>query len=188
MISSFKTIIALAGLLVGASGSNAKANCDNNSLQGEYAFKAQGAILGVVDSSGVLQPFASPQQLNAVGQFMFDGNGSFTRVDFAVSNGTPQINASTPLTDDGFRTGQTGTYRVADDCTGTMVVNIPGGTVLDLALALVDQGQAAFAVISHESVPGLPPSIVPAGTSCTSGCDVGPSVSVELTRGLSRRR
>jgi hypothetical protein len=188
MINSFKAIIALAGLLVGASGANAKANCDNNSLQGEYAFKAQGANVGVLDSSGALHPFASPQLLNAVGQFMFDGNGSFTRVDFAIGNGTPQVNASTPLTDNGFRTGQTGSYSVADDCTGTMVVNIPGGTVLDLALALVDGGQAVFAVISHESVPGLPPSVVPAGASCSSGCEIGANVSVELTRGSSRRR
>ena len=111
MINGFKAIIAFSGLLICSAEAHADRSCDNSSLQGQYAFRAQGATVGVLNSSGVLHPFASPQLLNAVGQFMFDGEGSFTRVDFPMGNGVPQTAGAT-LNDEGFRTGQSGTYSV----------------------------------------------------------------------------
>jgi hypothetical protein len=60
------------------------------------------------------------------------------------------------LTDNGFA-GRTGTYKVDTDCTGTMVISIPGGTVSGLAFVLVDYGRSAYAVIKDEHVPALPP-------------------------------
>ena len=39
-------------------------------------------------------------------------------MDYIVSNGVPVNNASTPVNESGFRTGQTGTYSIGEDCTG----------------------------------------------------------------------
>ena len=55
----------------------------------------------------MLQHLNPPQPLSSVGQYTFDGQGNFTRVDFNVGNGVPVNNASTPVNDSGFRTGQT---------------------------------------------------------------------------------
>ena len=185
MVKDFKVIVALSGLLICSAEAHADRSCDNSSLQGQYAFRAQGATVGVLNSSGMLHPFTSPQLLNAVGQFMFDGNGSFTRVDFPMGNGVPQTAGAT-LNDEGFRTGQSGTYSVDSECTGSMVVNIPGGTTLGLEFVVGDFGQHVFAVISSEHVPGV--AVVPPGATCTGGCDLGVNVSVEMTQNLMRRR
>ena len=188
MPPKIKTTAALSGFLICAASTAAFANCDNGSLNGQYAFKAQGATVGIIDSAGALHAFASPQLINAVGTFTFDGNGAFTRTDFPMGNGLPQITPTTSVTDEGFRTGQTGTYSVDTDCTATITANIPGGTVLVFAAAIVDYGRSVFAVIKAEQVPGLPPAIVPAGTTCSSGCALGANVSVEMTQNTSRRR
>ena len=70
-----KHLVLLSGVLLAAAATNAFADCDNSSLNGTYAFRAQGATTGVIDASGILHPFASPQLLNSVGQISFDGNG-----------------------------------------------------------------------------------------------------------------
>jgi hypothetical protein len=187
VVNIFKAMTAITGLVICSAEAHADRTCDNSSLQGQYVFRAAGATVGVLDTSGALHPFTSPQLINAVGEFTFDGNGSFTRLDFPMGNGTPQT-AGAPLNDEGFRTGQTGTYSVDEECTGSMVANIPGGTILEFEFVVGDFGQHVFAVVSHEHVPGLPPAVVPTGTSCTSGCDLGVNVSVELTQNLARRR
>jgi hypothetical protein len=185
-------------------------SCDQSSLRGQYAFTLQGMTLGVLDpptdlnatprQPGVLHPFASPLPVTAVGQFTFDGHGSFTRVDFNMSNGTPTIFSTTPLTGDDFRTGQTGTYALdthdADaDCTGNMVLHVPTGIpnverVITIAIAVVGYGQRVFGVVTSEHAPSLP--IAPAGTSCPAppgtGCYLGDNILLELTQNASRPR
>jgi hypothetical protein len=47
-------------------------------------FTASGITVGIYDSAGVLQCLNQPQPLSSVGQYTFDGQGSFTRVDFNV--------------------------------------------------------------------------------------------------------
>jgi hypothetical protein len=189
MMNSFKQMIILSGILIGTVGGYASANCDTSSLSGQYAFKAQGAVIGVFDPSGTLHSFNSPQLVTSVGQFIFDGNGSFTRSDFAVNNGVV-AGSPTPLTDTGFRTGQSGNYIVDADCTGVISLSIPGGTEIDFATALIDFGQSAVGTVKREHIPGLPPAAVPAGTTCDagSGCDVGVNLLIELTRNTARRR
>jgi hypothetical protein len=186
MVNIFKATIVMASMLTGAV--SAQANCDNGSLQGQYAFKVQGANVGVFDSAGTLHPFASPLLVNGVGQFTFDGNGSLTKVDYNVGNGTPSITPAIPLTEDGFRTGQTGSYSVDEDCTGNLLFNVPGGRVVQIAFALVDYGQGVLGVVKAEHAPSLPAAIVPAGTSCDSGCDLGDNILIELTKNSYRRR
>jgi hypothetical protein len=179
------TLGCIASILCAGTG---HANCDNSSLQGQYAFKVQGANVGVFDSMGTLHPFASPLLVNAVGHFSFDGNGSLSRIDYNVSNGTPTITAATPLTEDGFRTGQTGSYSIGDDCTGNLVLNVPGGRVIQIAIALVDYGQGVLGVVKAEHAPSLPAALLPADTACDSGCDLGDNILVEMTRNVLRRR
>jgi hypothetical protein len=186
MCNSTKMIIAIAGLLICSAEAHADRTCDNGSLLGQYASRAHGATVRVLDASNTLHAFASPLLLNAIGQFMFNGDGTFTRLDFTIADGTPQ--PSPNVRSDGFRINQSGTYSIADDCSGTMTVNIPGRTQLGLALAVGDFGQHVFAVISSEHVPFLPPAALPAGTSCSSGCNLGANVSVEMTQNLVRRR
>jgi hypothetical protein len=160
--------------------------------------------LGVLDpptdlmagQPGMLHPFASPLPVTAVGQFTFDGHGSFTRVDFNMSNGTPTIFSTTPLTGDDFRKGQTGTYNVSSDCTGNIVLDVPPSPnprEIHIAIAVVGYGQRVFGVVASEHAPSLPPPIVPKDTSCApppvgTGCYLGDNILLELTRNASRQQ
>jgi hypothetical protein len=56
---------------------------------------------------------------------VFDGNGGPMQVDNAILGGISVIMPGTPLTDNGFRANETGSYSVAADCTGTAVINFP---------------------------------------------------------------
>jgi hypothetical protein len=198
MVKSLKATIALCGILVGAGGAQATPACDQSSLRGQYAFTLQGMTLGVLDpptdlmagQPGVLHPFASPLPVTAVGQFTFDGHGSFTRVDFNMSNGTPTIFSTTPLTTYGFRTGQTGSYEVYPDCTGNIVLDVPVGREIHIAIAVVGYGQRVFGVVASEHAPSLPPAIVPSGTSCAAGtgCELGDNILLKLTQNAPRPR
>ena len=177
-LHGFTAMTALAGLLFGSPGAHATPSCDNGSLQGTYAFKAQGEVLGTLDAAG-LHPFAAPQPINSVAQMTFFGNGTLMREDFTVANGAPQVAQPPNNGPDGFRINQTGTYSINDDCPGTMQVVIPGAsananTTLNFALVLVDFGQRAFAVISSETVP-------------VAGA-VAVNVSAEMTRDTMPRR
>jgi hypothetical protein len=177
MHNSIKAIVAISGLLIGSAEAYADPMCDNGSLQGTYAFKAQGEVLGTLDAAGV-HPFAAPLPINSIAQVTFYGNGTLTREDFTVANGTPQVAQPPNNGPDGFRINQTGTYSINDDCTGTMQVVVPGAnnanTTLNFALVLVEFGQRVFAVISSETVPVFGAQAV--------------NVSAELTRDVTRRR
>ena len=82
--------------------------CTNATLNGDYAF----AVTTLSSPTG-------PNFVIGIGRF--DGNGGFTQIDYPADGllNTP------PLTD--FRTGQTGTYAVRADCTGTQVINLNVG-------------------------------------------------------------
>ncbi len=187
MRNGMKATIALFGILAGAGAAHAAPSCHDGSLRGQYAFKVQGVNVGVFDAAGVLHPFDTPLPVTAVGQFTFDGKGAFKRVDFNMSNGAPTINATTPLTQDGFRTGQTGTYAIDPDCTGNMILEVPGGREIHFAIAVVGYGQRVLGVVAKEHAPGLPPALAPPGTSCLSGCELGDNILLELTENEWRR-
>lgn len=90
MRNSIKAIVAISGLLICSARAQADPQCDNGSLQGNYAVKAQGEVLGTLDAAG-LHPFAAPQPINSIAQVTFFGNGTLTREDFTVANGAPQV-------------------------------------------------------------------------------------------------
>jgi hypothetical protein len=157
------------------------AGCSNASLRGVYPFTASGYTMGIYDSSNVLHYLSPPEPLSSVGQYTFDGQGNFTRVDFNVGNGVPVNNSSTPVNGSGFRVGQTGTYSIASDCTGTISLDA-NGALIDLQIVVVDNGLSAHAIVKSEHVPGF--GNPPEGTSCTGGCDEGVNILVSLTKDL----
>jgi hypothetical protein len=179
----------MAGILAAIVAQPALANCDTASLSGPYATTSQGTVVGVYDAGGVLHPLASPQLVTGVGQINFDGSGSFTRIDVAVNSGVP-AGSPTPLTDTGFRTGQTGTYAVDEACTGVLNLSVPGGVEITFALVIAENGRKASATVVKEHVPALPPAVVPEGTSCTAGagCEVGVNLVLELSQVFPPRR
>ena len=161
------------------------AGCDNSSLNGSYPFTTSGFTMGIYDSSGVLHYLNPMQPLSSVGQYTFDGQGNFTRLDFNVGNGVPVNNSSTPVNGAGFRTGQTGTYSISDDCTGQLMLNA-NGAMIAIQLVVVDFGQSARGIVASEHVPGFPNP--PEGTTCTSGCDEGVNILVDLKKDTYSRR
>ena len=153
--------------------------CDNGSLNGVYPFTASGFTMGIYDSANVLHYLDPPQPLSSVGQYTFDGNGNFTRVDFNVGNGVPVNNASTPVNESGFRTGQSGTYSIGEDCTGKISLNA-NGAMINLQVVVGDSGLSARAIVASEHVPGF--ANPPPGISCSSGCDEGVNILVDLKK------
>jgi hypothetical protein len=160
------------------------AGCNNVSLEGVYPYTTSGYTMGIYDSSGTLHYLTPPQPLSSVGQYTFDGQGSFTRVDYNVSNGVPVNGPSTPVNDAGFRTGQTGTYAIADDCTGTITLNA-NGAMIDLQVVVVDYGLSVQAIVKSEHVPGF--ANPPDGTSCAGGCDEAVNILSELKKDVHRQ-
>jgi hypothetical protein len=186
MVSHATTIaLACVASLWGIRTSYAQ-SCSNASLNGVYPFTSSGYTMGIYDANGTLQYLNPPEPLSAVGQFTFDGQGNFTRVDFPVGNGVPVVNASTEnLTDSGFRTGQFGTYSISEDCTGQLALNA-NGALIAIQLVVDDFGLSARGIVKSEHVPGF--ANPPAGTSCSSGCDEGVNILVDLKKDVHVRR
>ena len=122
---------AVACLTVVAASTAQAGTCSNASLRGKYGQTISGALL---PGPGVLLP------QNGVAMTTFDGNGKFTQEDYVVINGVP--------TTTGFQTGETGTYAINSDCTGTATINYSDGSWIDLELIVVNQGSEFYTVVS----------------------------------------
>src|SRR5215471_8809816 len=99
MLASAIALPALSG--IARAQSNDHAPCSNATLQGDYAFS-------VID-------FTTP--LVVVGIGTFDGKGGFSQVDYRGDS----LAATPPVQD--FTGGETGSYAVNRDCTGSQVIN-----------------------------------------------------------------
>ena len=143
----WKGILAATMVLPALSGvARAEDNdgCSNATLHGNYAFAVTGWIL-------------SPGQLWVpefiVGIAQFDGKGKSTQVDYPA-DGLRTMG----LTD--FRTGETGTYAVRADCTGTQVINLnvggmgPLGGVIHNVFVISNGGRSIHGVVAGASPPG----------------------------------
>jgi hypothetical protein len=179
-------IIAAAGIAI-ATPALAGGVCENGSLNGSYAFQVQGQNLGIFDSSGVLHPYNQPEAFGAVGEYMFDGNGGFTRIDYNTVLGAVGF-PSTALNDQGFRTGISGTYSVSEDCTASFTVGLTTGTQVILAGALVDYGETVLIVIKSEHVASVPAASNTSDLTCDSGCDLAVQLVGQINRNSVRRR
>jgi len=113
--------------------------CSNATLQGDYAFAVTGWNL-------------SPGQLWVpaviIGVTQFDGQGKFTQVDYPGDG----LLSSPPVTD--FRTGQTGTYAVRADCTGSAELDLnvggmgAGHGVIKLMFVVSNGGRSVHGVVA----------------------------------------
>jgi hypothetical protein len=126
-------VMALA--LTGATRAQAS-TCSNRSLRGNYGFTITGQL---GQAPGPLIP------LEGLALTHFDGKGGLSQADFTVLNGIP----SAP----DFVEGQTGTYTVNADCTGTATINFPNGQQLDLKLVVVKGGREVPIVVSALTAP-----------------------------------
>lgn len=163
--------------------------CTDATLNGNYAFTLHGESLGVIvyplpgsTLAPKVVPFADPLLADGVAMTHFDGNKGLTQVDFVMRNGTSATTASTPTTSDGFRSGETGSYSVNFDCTGTFKIVFPDTTEIDVAFVIGDLGRTIRTVVTRQHVPHLPPAIVPVGVTCaadTGGCDLGVQIRSE---------
>jgi hypothetical protein len=157
--------LALAALCDSAS---AQGECSAAMLKGAYAFSAQGEITGLIDSDGGTHVFATPSMLNDVAIITFNGVRMLTRTDSGNTDGLPRSTS--------FNTGQTGSYTVNADCTGTMTIYPASGVELDLKMVIADNGAVIKALIAKETVPGSAPAMDK--TECNGHC--GQLVQVTL--------
>jgi hypothetical protein len=129
---------ALSGA-VWAAQSTDDDGCTNATLKGDYAFS-------VVN-------FTQPSVV--VGIKTFDGKGQLTQEDY-------QGDSLRTAGATSFRTGETGTYKVNPDCTGSAeiqlnVPNVPPGTshgVIDIVFVISGGGRVVHEVVAKFIPPG----------------------------------
>jgi hypothetical protein len=165
--------ICIAALAFAAGPLSAQ-DCSVATLNGDYAFTINGEIRPPT------APAPVPQQ--GVAMTHYDGAGNLTQVDFVMSNGAPAPYNPTLLRPDGFRTGETGTYTVNSDCTGTITINFgggatAGGTTIDIRFVLADHGNEIREVVKSITTPAgeIFAAIIANGKKLTGGKDPGPN-------------
>ena len=121
--------------------------CSNATLKGEYAY-------GVTAYTPPGLPDGPPHVV--AGIKIFDGRGNMTPRDY-VGDSLRTIGQTD------FSTGETGTYTVNTDCTGSMVINqnvphVPPGTssgVLEIRFVISDGGRHIHEVVARFTPPGF---------------------------------
>ncbi|MEA2776723.1 MAG: hypothetical protein QOF90_2129 [Acetobacteraceae bacterium] len=142
-----KVILAAAIALPALSGAAQAQDyeCSNATLNGEYAFAVTAYTPPGLPNG--------PSQVVA-GIKTFDGHGNFTQRDY---NGDSLRTRG--QTD--FSTGETGTYSVNADCTGSGVVNLnvpgtpPPHGLIQLMFVISDGGRVIHEVVSEFTPPGF---------------------------------
>ena len=142
-----RVLAAIAGSAFALAGGAAQAACSNKTIRGDYAFTVQGNILSE-DGTRVLA------LLNGLGIISYDGNGNLVQQDLIVANGKPP--AGGPQNSSGFTTGETGTYTVNSDCTGTQRLVLGPGNELNLALVVSNNGNSVHSLVTSGTANGVP--------------------------------
>jgi len=168
--STVLSVLAVALLSLGGAA-HAAGLCSNATLRGSYGFSAHGAVLGLLDASNTLHPFATPAILDDVAIVTFDGAGNFARTDFGNIGGIPKGGQTT------FNPNQNGTYTLNSDCTGSMQIVYSTGVVLGLEMVAAEDGTLVKAIVATELVPTATPTVD--GTTCPPSCTEGVQVSLE---------
>jgi len=147
-------LLAVLTLLLTLSVIPASANkngCSNATLKGDYGFTISGYQPN---------PDGTTSPVKGVAITHFDGAGKLTQRDFVVTGGELPPGNGNSQTGFQFSTGETGTYAVNPDCTGSAEIdlNVPvpfGSTgVLKLMLVVTDGGRAIHTVVSEFTPPG----------------------------------
>jgi hypothetical protein len=173
-----RILLLLAGLscTLGISAASARAQdaiiCTNQTLIGDYGYTLNGQI----------QPPGAPAPVPQQGIAMvhFNGDGTFTQVDFVMTNGAPSVTPLTPLNSSGFRTDERGTYTVNSDCTGTKTINSYTkdgtlGATIEVKFVLAQGGREVREIATQITIytPGGP--IHPLASILADGRKLGPS-------------
>jgi hypothetical protein len=123
--------------------------CSNSTIQGDYTFEVHGEALSP-DGSTVVG------EIDGVGVITFDGQGNLTQEDYVVRNGTEV--AGDPPNPSGFHTGETGTYMINEDCTGTANITLSEGNTRTEALVVTKRG-TLHGVLYAATVNGAPATL-----------------------------
>src|SRR5271154_1345463 len=147
-------LLAIPALFLGLNVMSAAAEdngCSNATLKGDYGF----TINGYQPNPDGTQ---SPNKGIAITHF--DGWGKLTQRDFVITAGVPNANNGDAQTGFVFSTGETGSYTLNSDCTGTMEIdlNVPvpfGSTgVIKLMIVVTNGGRAIHTVVAEITFPG----------------------------------
>jgi hypothetical protein len=131
--------------LIGPAWAQSDEGCSNATLKGDYAF-------GVTAYTPPGLPNGPPRVV--AGIKTFDGKGKFTQRDYVGDS-----LRTTGQTD--FSTGETGTYTVNSDCTGSAVINqnVPGTPpphgVIKIVFVISGGGRHFHEVVSEFIPPGF---------------------------------
>ena len=128
----------------------ADTKCTNRTLNGDYGFTIEGVILALPGAT--IPPGGLPFRSVAMGHF--DGKGKYTQVDHIVAGGAPP-----PVE----WTVGSGPYTVNPDCTGKLVINVPGSpfSPVKLTFVVVRKGREIRTVVD------------PNGTSISATTSIG---------------
>ena len=121
--------------------------CFASSLHGDYSFTVHGHALSADGST-------STTLIDGVGLITFNGDGTATQEDFVVRNGT-EVSGGPP-NPSGFHTGETVTYTVNADCTGSLIITLTPGNTRASAFVITQRGKAIHAVGSEATTSGVP--------------------------------
>jgi hypothetical protein len=113
--------------------------CSNGTLEGNYSFTVHGQSLSADGKT-------STGLFDGVGLITFDGNGNLTQEDYVVNNGV-QVPGIDP-NPSGFHTGETGTYAVNADCTGSITLTLGPGNTRSDAIVITKRGSAIHAIVA----------------------------------------
>lgn len=125
--------------------------CSNATLKGDYGFTISGYQPN---------PDGTTTPVKGVAITHFDGAGNLTQRDFAVAGGVITSGSGNSVTGFQFSTGETGTYAINADCTGSAEIdlNVPvhsGSTgVIKLMLVVTNGGRAIHTVVAEITYPG----------------------------------
>ena len=136
--------------------------CTNATLHGDYAFTVSGQVFFPATAGGTLTV-----QREGIAMTHFDGMGGLKQVDFVLSS--PNASAlppppgpppSDPVTK--FHNGETGSYTVYSDCTGTFTIQNPDfvgttvpGPTITVFFVLSDGGRTIHTVVTSLIPPGM---------------------------------
>jgi len=140
--------LLLAFGVIPASANNV---CSNATLEGDYGF----TILG--DQP---KPDGTTSPVKGIAIVHFDGAGNLTQKDFVMNSGVPTPGHGDSQTGFHFQTGETGTYTVNADCTGSAEIDlnvpVPSGStgVIKLMLVVTNGGRAIHTVVAEITPPG----------------------------------
>jgi hypothetical protein len=141
------TVLVLSAVQASADSSV----CTNAALKGNYGFTISGFRPN---------PDGTTSPIKGVAMTHFDGTGKLTQRDFVVTAGVVTSGNGNGTAGFEFSMGETGTYNINPDCTGSAEIDlnvpVPFGSkgVLKLMLVVTNGGRSIHTVVAEFTPPG----------------------------------